>query len=503
MLVLVCQRIRPLLIIIGSALLGATAIMSFYATSGRDINMVTMIIPTLILVASVSTSVHLFLSIARVPADLPMRERIIRGVGEMFWPCLINTVTTALGFVSLMTSPMPVIYDLGLFAAIGLIFTFAISLSVTLTFTVPVGMQSISTPIRLVGRFARALTRTAVQSPRMVVVVALAIVLTTSIGLRNLQIDTYSIEFLFEDHIVRQDSVAIEQDIGSYMTLDYTIEHPKSVLQAEIFAQTAGWQNRVVDAGLAQWSFSAPSEYQRLAASSTVSLPVPSELGDYLPPELVHDNTNLRVIFGVPMQSARQVGDTIDRISEMADFASDLEVRPAGYLPLYVQMMRHIVETQLYSFALAFGLIMVVLSLLFRSVQQLLLIAISNLLPILVLLGTMGWLDMRLDAATVTIAAIVFGLIVDDTVQFLYRYREERKRCDVPEALMKTADTAGHAMAISTLVMITGFLVLGLAAIKSIVFFGLLVSLTMVTALFTDMLVVPAVLALRSRRRNA
>ena len=503
MLVLVCQRIRTLLIIIGSALLGATAIMSFYATTGRDINMVTMIIPTLILVTSVSTSVHLFLGIARVPADLPARERIIRGVGDIFWPCLINTLTTALGFVSLMTSPMPVISDLGLFAAIGLIFTFVISLSVTLTFTAPVGMQSISAPIRLVGRFAGALTRIALHSPRLVAVTALAIALTASIGLRDLQVDTYSIEFLFEDHVVRQDSAAIERDIGSYMTLDYTIEHPQSVLQAEIFAQAADWQNQVVDAGLAQWSFSAASEYQRLTAAATLSLPEVSELADYLPPELVQDDTTLRVIFGIPMQSARQVGETIDRISEMADFATDIELRPAGYLPLYVQMMRHIVETQLYSFAFAFGLIMVVLSLLFRSVQQLLLIAISNLLPILVLLGTMGWVGMRLDAATVTIAAIVFGMIVDDTVQFLYRYREERKRCDVPEALMKTADTAGHAMAISTLVMITGFSVLGFAAIKSIVFFGLLVSLTMVVALFTDLLAVPAVLALRSRPQNA
>lgn len=503
MLVLVCQKIRTMLVIIGSAILGATAIMSIYATAGRDINMVTMIIPTLILVTNVSTSVHLFLAIARVPADLPVRERIIRGVGDIFWPCLINTLTTALGFASLMASPMPVISDLGLFAAIGLIFAFAIALGMTLSFAVPVGMQSTSAPVRQVGRFARALTRTAVESPRMVAVVALAIAITASLGLRNLQVDTYSIEFLFEDHVVRQDSLAIERDIGSYMTLDFTLEHPTSVLQADIFARTADWQRRAVDAGLAQWSFSAPGEYRRLAAASTRSLPEVAELGDYLPPELIQGDTILRVIFGIPMQSARQVGETIDRIGGMADFAADVEVRPVGYLPLYVQMMRHLVETQLYSFALAFGLIMAVLSLMFRSVQQLLLIAISNLLPILVLLGTMGWLGMRLDAATVTIAAIVFGLIVDDTVQFLYRYREERKRSDVPEALLKTADTAGHAMAITTLVMITGFLVLGFAAIKSIVFFGLLVSLTMVAALFTDLLVVPAVLALRSRRRHA
>ncbi|UCH38728.1 MAG: MMPL family transporter [Gammaproteobacteria bacterium] len=503
LLALLYQKVKPLLIVITTASLGATAVMGVYAAAGRDINMVTMIIPTLILVTSVSTSVHLILSIARVSAEVPMCERIVRGVGAMFWPCLINTVTTAAGFLSLMASPMPVIYDLGLFAAIGLAFTFLLSLCVTLSFSAGTSIQSVSVPIRRIGRFARAMTRIAVRSPHRISLVAIGVALIASMGLRDLQIDTYSIEFLFEDHVVRQDSAAIERDIGSYMNLDYTIEHPHNVLQPEIFAATADWQNRVVDAGLAQWSLSAASEYQKLAENSAFALPALSELGDYLPAELIHGSTTLRVSFGVPMQSARQVGNTIDRISELAGLPTGFQIRPAGYLPLYVQMMRHIVETQLQSFALAFGLIMLVLSLLFRSVQQLLLIAISNLLPILVLLGTMGWLGIRLDAATVTIAAIVFGLIVDDTVQFLYRYREERKNSDVPEALLKTADTAGHAMTITTLVMIAGFSVLALAAIKSIVFFGLLVSLAMVAALLTDLLVLPAVLALRSPRDNA
>lgn len=102
--------------------------------------------------------------------------------------------------------------------AAGLIFTFAVSLSVTPAFTVPVGMQSISGPMR-------------------------------------------------------QDAAAIERDIGSCMTLDYTIGHPRSLLQAEVFAQTADWQDRVVAADLAQWGFSTPSEPQRLAASSTSTVP--------------------------------------------------------------------------------------------------------------------------------------------------------------------------------------------------------------------------------------
>jgi len=507
LLALLYQNPRPLLVVIAIASLGITAVMGAYAATGRDVNMVTVVIPTLILVTSVSTSVHLILSIARIPAALPVRQRIIRGVGHMIWPCLINTATTMAGFLSLMSSPMPVIYDLGLFAAMGLLFTFILSLLVTIAFAVSSNPQTFSTPCRVIQNTAVAMTRAAIRLPRTVSGVALLIALVAAIGTLELKVDTYSIDFLFDDHPVRQDSAVIEREVGPYMSLDFTVHHPQGALRADILKATADWQGRVQDSGLAHWSHSAASEYDKFTESGLLPPNIAPgrllQLFDDNADDLVHEGKILRVSFGVPMQSARAIGNTIDSIRSLARLPADVSVKPAGYLPLYVQMMKHIVETQLHSFALAFGMIMLVLSLLFRSSQQLAMIVISNLLPVLVLLGTMGWLGIRLDAATVTIAAIVFGLVVDDTVQFLYRYREERKQSDTRIALVNTAHSIGHAMSITTLVMILGFSVLSLAAIKSVVFFGLLIALAMLAALLTDLLVLPAMLSLQRSHEDA
>ena len=146
-------------------------------------------------------------------------------------------------------------------------------------------------------------------------------------------------------------------------------------------------------------------------------------------------------------------------------------------------------------------MIFTLIGLLFRSVRMALLAVPANLLPVLMTLGLMGLLGIRLDVATVTIAAIVLGLVVDDTTQFLYRYREMRRQHSEPrDVVFNTVRSVGRPMLITTVVLAGGFSVLGLAAIKSVAYFGLLLAAALVSALLADLLVVPALLVVWDRR---
>ena len=161
-------------------------------------------------------------------------------------------------------------------------------------------------------------------------------------------------------------------------------------------------------------------------------------------------------------------------------------------------MMDYIVRSQITSFGLAFGVVFALIAVLFRSIRLAALAVPANLLPVLVTLGAMGLLGVRLDVATVTIAAVVLGLVVDDTVQFLYRLRHELSlNPDDPDAGVRAAvSSVGRSLAITTVVLCLGFSVLGLAQIKSVIWFGLLISLAMGTALIADLLVLPALVGL-------
>jgi predicted RND superfamily exporter protein len=162
--------------------------------------------------------------------------------------------------------------------------------------------------------------------------------------------------------------------------------------------------------------------------------------------------------------------------------------------------MDHIVDSQLSSFALAFVVIFTLIGLLFRSIEMAVLAVPANLLPVLATLGFMGLVGIRLDVATVTIAAIVLGLVVDDTTQFLYRYRHFRERSsDIAEVVGNTVRTVGRPMVITTVVLAGGFSVLGVASIKSVAFFGILLAVALISALLADLLVIPALLVLAAR----
>jgi len=105
----------------------------------------------------------------------------------------------------------------------------------------------------------------------------------------------------------------------------------------------------------------------------------------------------------------------------------------------------------------------------------------------------MGFFGVPLDVATVTVAAIVLGLVVDDTVQFIYRLRAElHEHGDHERAVRTTINTLGRSVLISSLGLSLGFSVLALANVGSVVWFGILTAGTMLMAQFMELLVMPA-----------
>jgi predicted RND superfamily exporter protein len=266
------------------------------------------------------------------------------------------------------------------------------------------------------------------------------------------------------------------------------------------------WQEQAVATGRVQWHHSPVDAVRRLHAALPDGAPtVPAspnriaglvQLGakemPYLRDLRAHP-TQLRVTFGTPIQSTNALRRTIDAVRGAARLPDDVTLEATGYLPLYVRMMTLLTGSLTYSFGLALLVILTTIGLIFRSVEAVLLSLLPNGLPVLVALGLMGWLQVPLDVATMTIAAVVFGLVVDDTVHLLHRYATARGGASALGAIRTSAREAGRRMVITTSVLACGFLVLCLAEIKSIVWIGLLSTLAIGVALAADLLVLPAV----------
>ena len=108
----------------------------------------------------------------------------------------------------------------------------------------------------------------------------------------------------------------------------------------------------------------------------------------------------------------------------------------------------------------------------------------------------MGLTGIPLDVASATIATVILGLVVDDTVHIL----RPSGSGGINDSLKIAADTAGGTLLMTTIVLALGFLVLGLAEIRSVAWFGTLTSFAMITAILADLLLLPALASIRIRR---
>jgi predicted RND superfamily exporter protein len=514
---LVLRRLGPVLLTLGVVGVSALWMMGLYGASGRDINMVTLILPTLMLVIGVSDCVHFLTHAARDQGaeGEPRSARVRRAIGFMFWPCLLNTLTTAAGFAALASAPMPVVRDMGVFAALGVGGAFVAALVGCSVGLLSPRFEPRLPDSALLQRLVDAMAGLAARRPGAVLVAALAVLLVGALGMTRLEVDTYSIDYLRPSHPVRVDSDAIEASFGFYTPLEFVVTSQDALHDRALLEAVAAWQDAMEADGTAGWTRSPVDTLRRMeqvlsgggedayrvpptdARLETALLMYESAPDNDLAELTDASGDRLRVTAGIPMLSARGMDAEIKALMGRAHLPEDAFITPSGYLPLYVRIMESVVKSQLSSFGLAFGLIFVLLALLFRSARLAALTVPANLVPVIFILGVMGLTGIRLDVATVTISAVVMGLVVDDTTQLLYRFRHEmQQRGDHAEAVYASVRGVGRAMASTSLVLSLGFSVLGFAAIKSISWFGILMGVAMVAALFGDLLVLPAMIVL-------
>jgi len=213
---------------------------------------------------------------------------------------------------------------------------------------------------------------------------------------------------------------------------------------------------------------------------------------------MLNGERELRVSFGTPILTSVAVRKLITEVRNRANFPPGLSLRPAGYAPLYTRIIDEIVRSQVRGFASAIVLIVVLLGIGMRSWRRVMLALPANAIPVGLTLGLMGVTGIPLDVATATIASVILGLVVDDTVHML----RPAYGSGIGESLQVAAATAGGTLVMTTIILAAGFLVLGLAEIRSIAWFGVLTSFAVVAAILTDLLLLPALARLYSASRG-
>ena len=512
---------------LGAMFFSGLGFLGFYGLFGQNFNMVTIVLPTLMMILSVSDVAYAYNNYCYNSAHVKKNRE--EGLEHVFYevlsPCLFTSLTNSAGFLALVTSPLHVLRVFGLFAAFACMAEYIVSMIVSAFL---LGQIDLKEELQIRRPFEGLVNWWMPRMPRYYVhiLVVTAILSVISVyGIAKLQVDTYSMGFLHEQNPVRVDSDVVEATYGNYLPLEVRlltgekegvkkveflrrlnqtindllavpgVEKPASIL--DVLKK----MNQVMSNGPVEETYVVPASDEAVSQLLMLYESDPDNDLAYMTDN--PDYSESRLTVRVPMISAAglyEFEQQAHRILEKNFAGTKITWKFGGYVPLYARIISYVTWSQISSFATAFIFVFGAIFILFRRLKAMVLIILPNIFPIIFTLGFMGVTGLKLDIATVTIAAIAMGIVVDDSIHALYLFYDPSRSKFAPvEAVVDGIREAGPAIVSTSLIYSIGFLFMVFASIKSVIYFGLLLSLTIIVALFCELTIMPAQVCLLHR----
>jgi hypothetical protein len=228
-----------------------------------------------------------------------------------------------------------------------------------------------------------------------------------------------------------------------------------------------------------------------------------SDMSSFLKTLVASDYGAVRLTARLGMLSTRGYTSVLRQVEDLAATAADkrLTVRTTGGAKLAARQVSALVRSQLNSLGYSLIATMIMITIYLGSLRSGWVCLPPNLMPIFVTFGMMGWAGIALNHSTVMTAAVAFGMVVDNTIHLIVRYRRRLTHHEDPrEAISSSLGETGPAMASASMIVAAGFSVLLVSAFLPVRQFGLLIAFTMIVALFADLLLTPALLYKNCRR---
>lgn len=500
----------------------------FMMATGEYLNMINSVIPTLILVIGIADSIHI---ISRYRDELATRsheESVRVTLRHMAPACLLTSVTSAVGFASLLTATLPIVKDFGTYAAIGIGFSFFLTVLL-----VPIAIYFFPWPQRTakprknnaIDRLLIGLLAGLLRHPRRWGIVSLLVTVGICSGALLVHQNSRMMGELRDGSDGQRGNQLIEEKLFGVLSNAIIIrsESRNGLAQPEILnamREIQGWVESQIDPHTQLAPVSHTISVADLVEDAHATW-VGNEESRTIPDTLAGV---VGLLDQLPSETRRRLISLDYRISHITMLSRDVGTR--GWNPLREKLRDHIEEVferrgldETYSFAitgsstlaqgaignivddlmtsilLAFVVILALMTLLFRSLRVGLMSMIPNTLPLLCTLGFIGYVGIPLRISTVIIFCVSLGIAVDDTIHFLARLREEQGRTRVfEEALQRTMKGTGRAILLTTILLVTGFLVLIASDFVAVHEMGILGAFTLTMALLGDLIVLPLLL---------
>ncbi|MBW2298247.1 MAG: MMPL family transporter, partial [Deltaproteobacteria bacterium] len=517
---------RFIYVILPLACVGVALIWNFglMSLTGIPLSMLTMIVPVFLIAVGTAYCLHIVSEyiMQRQNASSPVQAAMAT-YRDITLPTVLAVATTLVGLGSLLINRIAAIQEFAIFACLGIISFLAI----LLTF-LPAVMALIPLPDKnkkpaqkkadFLDRFIDGIATLNIKYQKYTLPLIAVLIIFCVIGIFRVPVESNPVGYFKDNTDISRNFHDIYQNLSGCFPINVTLngggeeffedaEHIADIAKIQQFMETLPGIDKTISfadylqlVNYASNRFEA--EYYRLPEESwEVRMLINSYktmLGDdmlsrFMSPEFSRAN----ILLLTHISSSRQFLETREKILEYAQtlFSQEYEVEVTGFGMVISESSHQLTSGQIKSLSITMVLVFGIMFTLFLSSKVGAIAIIPNMFPIIINFGIMGWLGIELSMFTSLIASIAIGLAVDDTIHYLVRYnREFRKDLDVQRALRETLRHIGRPIIYTTLTISIGFSILTLSSFKPTAIFGILMAITMFSALVGDLILLPSLL---------
>ena len=521
-LYLMFRRLRIVAVAFLSVVVSMVLFFGFVGLTGYAIDPVSSLFPIILIVVSVSYSIHILSKYLEDAADHPKKEALKKTIKEVGLATFLTSVTTGIGFSSLASTSIPSIKNFGLYAAAGVMMSFITVITFTPSLVNVLQQKKFlakPSTIKTGSMWMERLYYFNIKNQLKIIIAFLLLILISIAGILNIGPEAHFSSYFpsgevkedfeyFEKHfggirnfelgvILKDDAkvtdLQVLQDLNKLE--EYIENHPgiSAVLGPATILKTMNQAYK----GEIEGSYALPEDKETVDELYDVAT---YRSGGIVKNIISKNNDAARItarIEDVGLEENLKISKDLNQFIDNNLDTSIAEYKQTGYTFLMDKNIIYGRSNLLWGLALAFVIISILMALLFRNYKMVFISLIPNIIPVLFAGAIIGFSGIEMTISVTIVFAIAFGIAVDDTIHFLSKFKLELAAVkNVDLAIKNSLRVTGKALVMTTIVLIMAFGILVTSSYPATFYIGLLMTITLVTALLADLLLLPILIRL-------
>ena len=537
----VFRKLIWILVPVSSCFFSVIIMMGILGLLGWKVTVISSNFIALMLILTMAMNIHMstrFLQLKEIHPSKSVLELIILTTNKMFWPILYTVLTTIIAFLSLIFSEIKPIIDFGWMMTLGLIISFIITFTLLPTLINFVPKENVSLRKYEDSFITSFFAKISQNNHKIIFTLTGLVILLSLIGISRLEVENSFINYFSKKTEIYKGMKLIDEKLGGTTPLEIILKFSKKkepkVDNEDDFEDWGEEEEKNDDkywftkdkvdkiANVHNYLDGLPQVGKVLSFSSIIDVAtllnnnkplgtlemgvLYSKIPESIKTEIIDpyisikDNEariSLRII---DSQENLRRNDLIKKINYDLKNKLNLkedEYKLAGVLILFNNLLQSLFKSQI----LTLGLVMIgifgMFLILFKNIKLSLIGVVPNFIAAFFILGIIGLLGIPLDMMTITIAAITIGIAVDNSIHYIYRFKEEFNNLgEYNKTLILCHSTVGKAILNTSITIVFGFSILVLSKFIPTIYFGIFTGLAMLLAMISVLTLLPSLILL-------